>query len=256
MERKRYQYNDAKTRIKLEALKSKYIENPYPKQVNGEWLILGKFRKATEVDQYFRELIDEYIKKRGRTYTFRTVCNKVSEDGVLIQKTALRRLFNRVGITFRNESHRRRSNKYTITFPFDVGDFLGYLGKDYKPFMIDILRIVANLPTESMLIMMPGGKRVLLRKNEDENISLLILTDLTPTELSIIQRVSKKGYKYHEIELIKKEFMSYPGWYVLGGTLTPELESVPKETKGEKVEIKIQWPTGNDLLNPDGTIRQ
>jgi transposase len=253
---KPYNLADYKRKMRREALKSKYIENPYLKQVDGEWLILGKFSKAEQVDAYFRKLVDDYIHKKSNTYTFRSVCEQVAKDGVYIQKTSLRRLFNRVGINFRKPPRIKKTNTFVFTFDDDVKEFLMYLGDDAKPFVRELIKLAGNLPTETMLLLIPGGKRAMIRKDHLGKMQLWLLTDFTATELSIIQRVAKKGYKYHETELIKAEFSSYPGWHVIGGSLNPDFEMLPKDTKGEKIEIKIQWPTANDLLEQDGTTPQ
>lgn len=242
--------------MKREASKSEYIQNPYVKQVEDQWLILGKFRTAKEVDRYFKELIDEYTVLRSPFYTFNTVYKKVTEDGITIPKTHLRKLFYQAGVYFKKDSQAkpRKTNQFTITLPNNVLNFLDNLGGGKKAFLVDMIKIIGNLPTQSMIIIIPGGKRAMLHKSEDGKMRLLILTDLTSAELSIIQRIAAKGYKYNEIELIKNEFCSYPGWHVIGGTLNPQADAIPKHNTGEKIEFKFEWPTENDLLNPDGTI--
>lgn len=203
-------------KLKRERSKGRYYQKYTIKKVNNTYLFLGKFETVDEVDEYFDKLVEFYLENRKNLTSMGYLYDKVVKDGLIISRNLFTKLIIQMGLEPFKKLGRPIKTKMTINFAEDVRHFLTQFE---KPSVVvnEAIRWMMGLPTDSLLITLPNDKRVFFRFRTDGSLEAWILNELTTGELSVIQRLANKCSKFADVQKIKSEIQSYPGWIVYGG---------------------------------------
>jgi hypothetical protein len=203
-------------RLKSNRAKGRYSQKYTIKKVNNKYLFLGRFETVEEVDKYFDDLVEFYLDNRKHLVSMGYLYDKVLKDGLVLSRTQFTKIINQTGLQPYKKLGRRRKTRISINFAEDVHLFLSQF---VKPSVVvnEAVRWMMGMPTDSLLITLPNDKRVFFRFRTDGSLEAWVLNELTTAELSVVQRLANKCSKFGDVDKIKKEIQSFPGWNVYGG---------------------------------------
>lgn len=203
-------------KLKRERSKGRYYQKYTIKMINNKYLFLGRFETTEETDKYFDDLIQFYIDNRKHLVTVAYLYEKTIKDGLVISRNLFTKIIMNAGLDPYKKLGRPKKTRMSINFAEDVQVFLAQFE---RPSVVvnEAIRWMMGLPTDSLLITLPNDKRVFFRFRTDGSLEAWILNELTTAELSVVQRLANRCSKFADVEKIKNEINSYPGWVVYGG---------------------------------------